>query len=29
MSILTLSFWTALISAAVLNGAPLLFGTMG
>lgn len=29
MSILTLGFWTALISAAVLNGAPLLFGTLG
>lgn len=29
MSILTIGFWTALISAAVLNGAPLLFGTLG
>lgn len=29
MNILTMGFWTALISAAVLNGAPLLYGTVG
>lgn len=29
MSILTVGFWTALIFNAVLNGAPLLYGTLG
>lgn len=28
-NLLDIGFWTALISAAVLNGAPLLFGTLG
>ncbi|MEG2421420.1 MAG: ABC transporter permease [Oscillospiraceae bacterium] len=29
MDLLSIGFWTALLAAAVANGAPLLFGTLG